>query len=96
MSSLLPYLTGPLAGLVAALVGVYMFQSGKWHSKAEFDAQAKRIGELEKALATERQAVNEYARTGSTNNQLIDALIQVSLGRRPDGGATPPGPVSGN
>lgn len=96
MTSLIPYVTGSGGALVVLLYVVYQFQKGNWHSKSEFDAQAKRIEQLEGALSAERQAVNEYARTGSTNNQLIDALIQVSLGRRPDGGSTPPGPVSGN
>lgn len=80
---ILPYLLGSSGCLVLALVVAYLFQAGRWHGDKEFRKVEAERDEYRMALETERKAVDEYARTGSTTNRLIEALTQVATGRPP-------------
>ena len=91
----------PTAAL--ALVILVLFISGNIHSDREYgklekerdywrDAYNKRV----EALQIERQIVNETARAGQVNNQLIAALTTIAAGRKtlPDPVAAPEDPAA--
>lgn len=90
MTSLLPYLLGSTGCLVLALCVAWAFYAGRLHSDREFRAVEKERDEYKAALDAERKSVDEYARTGTTTNQLIAGLVQVATGGHP-----PPLPAHG-
>jgi hypothetical protein len=75
----------PAAAL--AIVGIYLFMTGRIHSDIEFKKLEKENQELKQALAAERTAVNEAASTGSVTNQLVGALVTLAAERK---GIDPP------
>ena len=75
-----------------ALVILSLFIAGKIHSDSEYRKLEAENEDLKKALAAERQAVNETAQTGTVTNQLIGALTQIAAGNAP---RHPPGEGTG-
>jgi hypothetical protein len=84
VQSLLPYITGSCGAIVILAVVCYFFFSGKLHSDAEFSKLEKENDDLKEALADERKAVDDAARTGTVTNQLIGALIKVATQKQGD------------
>lgn len=78
MDRTLTLLLGSSGCLVLALLVLWAFYTGRLHSDREFSAVVKQRDEYKAALENERKAVDEYARTGSTSNQLIAALTQLA------------------
>jgi hypothetical protein len=70
---------------ILALVGLYLFFTGKIHSDSEFAKLERENEELKAALGAERQANNELARAGGVTNQLIGALVDVASSARAAG-----------
>jgi len=77
-SEVLSYLLGGTGCLVLALIVAFMFSTGRWHSDAEFRKAVERGDKLEAALDAERKAINEYAQTGNTTNQLLAAITTMA------------------
>jgi hypothetical protein len=72
--------SAPSAAVAIAML--WLFISGKIHSDREFKALEAENAELKRALAAERQAVNETAAAGGVTNQLIGALASLAAGRQ--------------
>lgn len=88
MQDYLPLITGSSGCLVALVIAVWAFATGKVHSNAEFSkleaentALRAENDRLREAVATERRTVNETAATGQVANQLITALVSVAAGK---------------
>lgn len=88
MQDWIPLITGSSGCLVALVIAVWAFATGKVHSDREFSKLEAENAALEKenerirdALATERRTVNETAATGQVANQLITALVSVAAGK---------------
>ncbi len=88
MQDWIPLITGSSGALVALVVAVWAFATGKVHSDKEFtklDAENTALraenDRLREAVATERRTVNETAATGQVANQLITALVTVASGK---------------
>ena len=84
MESVLPLITGSAGALVVLALVSWMFFTGKLHSDAEFQKAIGENNELKAALEAERRAVDETARTGTVTNQLIEALVRVSVQKEED------------
>lgn len=90
MSSYLPLIYGPAGALVVLAIGLWLFLAGKIHSDREFsklEAENDRLRDAydrqQLALEIERRTVNETAKAGTVNNQLITALVSVATGSKP-------------
>lgn len=82
MQSYLPYITGSAGALVVLALVAWAFYTGKLHSDPEFQAMRTENAELKTALAAERTAGDELAKTGTVTNQLIGALASLASERR--------------
>jgi hypothetical protein len=65
-----------------AIVGLYLFITGKIHGDPEFRRLLEENQALRKALNDERLAANEAAKTGTLTNQLVEGLIKVATDPR--------------
>lgn len=95
MQDYLPLITGSGGCLVALVIAVWAFATGKIHSDREFQKQAdENIAlraentQLRAALETERKTVNETASAGTVTNRLIEAVVTLASAERK---AVPPG-----
>ena len=70
---------------------IWAFYTGKLHSDREFRKVEQERDQYAAALAAERKAVDEYARTGGTTNALIAGLVQLAGGGHPQIPAGTPG-----
>lgn len=84
MQDWIPLITGSGGCLVALVIAVWAFASGKIHSDAEFQEKVAEIKDLKTALETERSTNNELARAGGVTNKLIGALVEVATDRHPE------------
>lgn len=91
METLLPWITGPIGALAVLVIGISLFLGGKIHSDREFgkleaenDQLRMENNQLRAAVETERKTLNESSAAGQVTNQLINALLAVAGGRKPD------------
>ena len=90
MEQLLPWITGPAGALVVVALVAWGFYAGKLHSDSEYrkleterDYWRASSESKDKAIATERKAVNETAEAGTVTNQLLGAVVSMATeGRR--------------
>ena len=81
MKDYLPLITGSSGCLVALVIAVWAFATGKIHSDAEFQEKVAEVKDLKAALETERTTNSELARSGGVAAKALDALVEVATGR---------------
>ena len=81
MQEWLPWITGSGGCLVALVIAVWAFATGKIHSDAEFQEKVAEVKDLKAALETERTTNSELARSGGVAAKALDALVEVATGR---------------
>lgn len=89
ISTLLPWITGPLGALVVLALVALAFYRGRLHSNREFakleteNASLRTENDrLRESLMTERRAVNETAQAGQVTNRLINAIADLAAERQ--------------